>query len=99
MEKLTTDQLNQIRTWLVERIFRDPDIMLSDSRFIEVYSDPGEHEEMDMAEVIASLYEVLHSEVTGEEYNYFFHHANKCGSLVEDDLFTKMIEGGGADGN
>lgn len=69
--KITTDQLNQIRGWLVERIFRDPDIMLSDSRFIEVYGDPVEHEEIDMAEVIASLYEVLHREVTGEPYSYF----------------------------
>ena len=98
MEKLTTEKLNKILSWLVERIFRDPDIMLSDSRFIEVYGDLGEHEEIDMAAVIASLYEVLHREVTGEEYHYFFHHANKCGSRVEDNMFIDMI-GGDNDGN
>lgn len=90
---MTADNLNKIRSWLVENIFRDPDIMLSDSRFIEVYGDPGEKTEIDMAEVIASLYEVLHQEVTGEPYKYFFHHANKCGSWVEDNMFTDMIGG------
>lgn len=94
---MTKENLEKIRSWLVENIFRDPDIMLSDSRFIEVYGDPGEKTEMDMACVIASLYEVLHQEVTGEPYNYFFHHANKCGAWVEDNMFTDMI-GGDPDG-
>lgn len=89
------EKLEIIKAWLVENIFRDPDIMLSDSRFIEVYGDPGEHTEIDMCEVIASLFEVLYIAVTGEPYAYMFHWANKCGSWVDDDLFTKMIEEGG----
>lgn len=94
---MTKDELNTIRSWLVDNIFRDPDVMLSDSRYIEVYGDPGEKTEIDMACVIASLYEVLHREVLGAPYNYFFHHANKCGSWVDDDMFTDMI-GGNKDG-
>lgn len=95
---MTEANLNKIKSWLIDNIFRDPDIMLSESRFIEVYGDPGEKTEMDMACVIASLYEVLHQEVTGEPYKYFFHHANKCGAWVEDNMFTDMI-GGNHNGN
>lgn len=90
---MTKEQLEIVKGWLVENIFRDPDIMLSDSRYIEVYGDPGEHTEIDMCYVIASLYEVLHETITGEPYAYMFHWANKCGAWVDDDLFTKMIGG------
>lgn len=90
---MSNDELSKIRAWLVENVFRNPDIMLSDNRYIEVYGDPGEHEDIDMCEIIASLYEMLHMVVMGEPYNYFFHHANKCGSWVEDQLFINLLKG------
>ena len=46
-------------------------------------------DDIDLIEIIASLYEELHREVMGEPYNYMFHWANKCGSWVESDLFEK----------
>ena len=87
------EKLEKIRKWLIENIFRNADIMLSDNRYIWSYENPGEGEEIDMCEIIASLYEVLHKEVTGEPYNYFFHWANKVGSWVEDNMFTDQIGG------
>ena len=90
---MSNDDLSKIREWLVENVFRNPDIMLSDERFIEVYGDPGEKTEIDMCEIIASLYEILHQVVMGEPYNYFFHHANKCGSWVEDQIFVDLLKG------
>ena len=91
---MNSEKLGMIRAWLVENVFRNPDIMLSDERFIETYGDPGEKTEIDMCEIIASLYEILHQTVTGEPYEYFFHWANKCGSWVEDQLFIDLLKGG-----
>lgn len=45
--------------------------------------------DIDLIEIIASLYEELHREVMGEPYDYMFHWANKSGSWVESDLFEK----------
>lgn len=47
-----------------------------------------EADEIDLIEVIASLYELLHQMVWGEPYRYMFHWANKCGAWVEDDIFN-----------
>ena len=90
---MTKEDLDKVRAWLVENIFRNPDIMLSDSRYIETYGDPGEKTEIDMCEVIASLYEILHLNVANEPYSYMFHWANKCGSWVEDSIFTDLLKG------
>ena len=62
--------LEQIREYLIENVFRNPNIMLSQER-----------DEVDLPEIIASLYEVLHRTVTGEPYDYMFHWANKVGGM------------------
>ena len=49
-------------------------------------------EEPDLIEVIVGLYEYLHKEVTGEDYNYFYHHANKIGAWVETYTLNNFIE-------
>lgn len=68
------------------------------ARDITVYSYPGEMTNVDLVGVIASLYEVLHFQVTGEPYDYMWHWANKTGSWVNDKLFMEMlreaVEGG-----
>lgn len=71
-------KLKQIRNYLIDNVFRNPDVMFSKDR-----------DEIDLPEIIASLYEVLHKTVTGEPYEYMYHWANKIGSYVKDDLFTK----------
>lgn len=76
---MTIDELNDIRAFIVENIMRNPDIMFNDT----LRGGTG----YDLIEIIASLYEKLHREVTGEPYEYMFHWANKIGSWVEDDFF------------
>lgn len=76
-------QLKQIRDFIVNYIMRDSYVMYSDEA-----RDVGPHH-IDLIYVIASLYEELHKQVTGEPYEYMFHWANKVGSWVEDDLFSE----------
>ena len=78
-DKLTPKHLQEIREYIVNNVMREPEIMFSDDRLYRA----------DLPEIIASLYELLHREVTGEPYQYFHHFANEIGSDVEDDLFTK----------
>lgn len=76
------EKLNYIREYIVNNIMRESDIMNNeDCRNV-----------VDLPEVIASLYELLHLIVTGEPYEYMFHWANKCGSWVENDLFTEQYD-------
>lgn len=81
-------ELASIRNVLVDRVFRNPVLMFDDKVRGETSYD-----DLDLLAVIASLYEMLHQEVTGESYRYFFHWANKCGGYVEDDLFDKYVKG------
>lgn len=82
---MTSKQLDEVRNWIVDNIMRNADIML--------LSDEIRNDKIDLVEVIASLYELLHREVTGQPYNYMFHWANKCGAWLENDkIFTDMIE-------
>lgn len=78
---MKTEELDAIREFIVEMIITNQDIMFDDT----IRNGFA----LDLVEVIASLYEKLHQEVTGEPYRYFFHFANKVGSWVEDDLFDK----------
>ena len=73
---MTEKELEKIRQYIIDNVMTDSDIMFSDSR--EVVDLPG---------IIASLYELLHQQVTGEPYQYFHHFANKIGADVEDNLF------------
>ena len=69
--------LQIIRRYIIDNIMRNEDIMHNDDA----------RNYVDLPSVIASLYELLHREITGDSYNYMFHWANKVGSHVEDDLF------------
>jgi len=75
---MTDKELSKVREYIIDNVMTNPDVMFSDDR-----------DGVDLPEIIASLYELLHRQVTGEPYQYFFHLANKIGSDVEDDLFTK----------
>lgn len=76
-------RLKDIREWLIENIFRDGYVMFSDAREVG---------QIDLIEVIASLYNEYHNAVTGEPYDYMFHWANKCGSWVDEDLFDRVLK-------
>lgn len=70
--------LEKIREYIIDNVMTNKDVMFSNDRW---------NSNIDLPEIIASLYELLHQQVTGKPYNYFFHFANKIGAWVEDDLF------------
>lgn len=79
-EEMSKEELLKVRKFIIEKIMRNPSIMFSDNRVID---------DIDLVEVIASLYELLNRAVEGEPYEYMFHWANKVCSWVNDDLFLK----------
>ena len=83
------EHLDNIRHYIVNNIMRNPDFLFSDE--VRGVDD----DDTDLLVVIASLYEELHHEVTGEDYNYMWHFANKYGAYVDDKLFIDMKEGDG----
>ena len=80
---LKMKKLEKIRNFIIDGVMREPAYMFSEK--IRGTTD----DDIDLIEIIASLYEELHREVMGEPYDYMFHWANKCGSWVESDLFEK----------
>lgn len=85
--KITIDKkkLDYIRQFLVEEVFRNPNIMFSDQVRGEEFDTP------DLVTIIACLYEYLHILIEGEPYAYMFHWANKIGSWVEEGDFDLLI--------
>lgn len=75
---MTEKELEKIREFIIDNVMTNEDIMFSDDRVDGV----------DLPEIIASLYELLHQQVTGKPYQYFHHFANKIGSDVENNLFS-----------
>ena len=79
INKLDEQELADLRQWLINNIFQNPDVMFND----EMRTNLGINIDVDIIEVVAWLYELLHREVTNEEYEYMFHWANKIGAWVE----------------
>ena len=46
-----------------------------------------------LADIIASLHNLLYEAVTGERYDYMFHWANKVGGDCIDNIFDDDLEG------
>ncbi len=84
---MTKDELNAITSWLIDNVFRNPDIMFSDE--IEING-----EAIGIPDIIASLHNLLHEQITGERYDYMFHWANKVGSDCNDNIFDNLLKGG-----
>lgn len=87
MEKLTKDKLNKIRSYLIDNIYRNPDVMFDDA-----IRGSDDDNYIDLIEIITDLYELLHIEVYNEPYDYMFHWANKCGSDVDTGKFLERID-------
>lgn len=78
------DKMTEITRWLIQNVFRDPNILYNDNI-------RGEHEgDIDLVDVIASLHNLLYESVSGDRYDYMFHWANKEGSDCRDDIFDNM---------
>lgn len=78
---MTIKKLESIRNYIIDNIMREPKYMFSEE------CRGSSDNDIDLIEVIASLYEELHRSEMGEPYDYMFHWANKTGSWVESDLF------------
>lgn len=83
---MNTEELGKIRTILVDKIYRNPEIMFNDTIRGE------NNENIDLVDVITDLYEYLHKEVTGEDYDYMFHWANKIGGDTETGYFKEVMK-------
>lgn len=77
-------ELDNIRGWLIANIFRNETIM---------YNDNIRDYDIDLCDIIASLYNLLHKEVNGTDYNYMFHWANKIGAYIEEHYFDSIMKG------
>lgn len=85
---MTEKDLEIIRKWLINNVFRDRTIMFNDN-IRDTINNGNIH--IDLIDIIASLYNILHTEITGEKYDYMFHWANKIGSYVDDNFLHNVI--------
>ena len=84
---MNEDELKIIREFLIDSIIREPDIFIKCTE-IEVSED------LDLIDVIAGLYNMLHKSVTGEDYDYMWHRANKIVFWCDGNrLYNLPIEG------
>ena len=85
---LTKEQVYIIAKWIEKNIMRNDRIMFEDV----IRGDDG-YQQIDLIEVIASLFEIIHRAALGEPYHYMFHWANKIGSWVDnDEIFIRILE-------
>ena len=67
-------------------------LMRDDTVMYNCYIRGMENEEdVDLMELIAYLYEIIHQLYYHEPYRYMFHWANKVGSWVEEDNIEMLI--------
>lgn len=88
---MNESELELIRDYIVENIARNPDVFI---KCLDI--DVDRH--LDVIDIIVGLYDMLHKEVTGENYDYMWHWANKIGFWCEDARFYKRIVKGETDG-
>lgn len=86
--EINKEYLAKIRGALIEKVFRNPEIMFNDI----IRGDDDDNDYIDLIEIITDLYELLHIQVENEPYDYMFHWANKIGSWVETGNFLKSLE-------
>ena len=79
-------ELKIIREFIIDKIIRDPDM------FVKCL-DIDVNEELDLIDVIIGLYNMLHRSVTGKDYDYMWHWANKIGFWCDDNRLYDYIIG------
>lgn len=81
------NELRIIREFIIEKIIREPDV------FIKCL-DINVTDQLDLTDVITGLYNMLHKSVTGEDYDYMWHWANKIGFWCDDNrLYNYIVQG------
>ena len=87
MKTMNEEELKKVREFLIDNVFRDPYIVLA-----SVDIARGDVEGIDLVDLIASLYDMLHLSVTGEHYDYMWHWCNKVGGWCDDLALYKLLE-------
>ncbi len=87
---MTKEHLEEIRIFLIDNIMRNNNAM--NNGYARNCITDADYS-VDLVDIIASLYNLLHQEITGEKYDYMFHWANKIGSYVNENIFDKIIGG------
>ena len=81
------NELRIIREFIIDRIIRCPSVFIN-------CLDIDVTEQLDLIDVITGLYNMLHKSVTGEDYDYMWHWANKIGFWCDDNrLYNSVIQG------
>ena len=89
MYYINDKKIEETRAFIIE-IMRDPNYMFNDH--IRGYDDIyGQNDNIDLMDLIAYLYELIHELYYFEEYHYMFHWANKVGSWVSEENINKII--------
>lgn len=83
---MNEEELKKVRDFLVDNFFRNPHFVLYDN----IASD--EVKDIDLVDLVASLYDMLHLSVTGEHYDYMWHWCNKVGGWCDDLALAKLLE-------
>lgn len=78
---ISKEKLDAITNYLIAHVFRNGNIMLCEDNFAD------DDDETPLADIIASLHNLLYEAVTGERYDYMFHWANKVGGDCLDNIF------------
>lgn len=78
---ISKEKLDDITNYLIAHVFRNGNIMLCEDNFAD------DDDETPLADIIASLHNLLYEAVTGERYDYMFHWANKVGGDCLDNIF------------
>lgn len=89
MYYINDNKINETRALIVE-LMRDPNYMFDDN--IRGRDDVFNHnKQIDLMDLIAYLYEIIHQLYFKEDYHYMFHWANKTGSWVDEGIINQMI--------
>lgn len=100
---ISKEALGRITTFLCYNVYRNGDIMFGrnwdDFKPDKDIKLPYEHidrygdktDVADLVDIVATLHNLLYEQVTGERFDYAFHHANKIGCDLYDDIFDEFI--------
>lgn len=74
-------ELRLIREYIIDTVL-SPDVFFAEDEETVTY----------LVNVVTSLYNMLHKEVTGEYYDYMFHWANKIGAEIDEHMFKEVTD-------
>lgn len=75
---MTEQELSRVCSYIIDNIM-----------YNEIYWDLFHFEGIDIIDIIAGLFEMLHYEVTGEHYDYMWHWCNKMGGWCDTEYLYK----------